>query len=162
MSLGVATLLPPSFPPLLLWCFWAVVSDANEPARDVKKGIIYSSSPTAEDITSPMTDALFLQRERSKIWHPNEWPAGVVSLMFMWQEGKGFISRFISVPSGGYWRVKPKGQPLRPPWAQTRMPGQPVLKCLAQLALDSSMRPLKTNGLRKSEDLFFCCYLVLF
>lgn len=67
VSLKVAT-----FPPLyfiaisLALPLWAVVSDANKLAGDVKRRIIYSPSPAAEDITSPVTDTLFLQEKKVK------------------------------------------------------------------------------------------------
>lgn len=133
---------------------WAVVSDANELAEDVEKGIIYSPSPATEDITSSMTDTFFLQRERSEIWHPNEWPAVEVHARCSCSET---ISRYVSVLSEGRWLMRPKSWPLGPSWAQTQLLCPPVLKSLIQPALRSSLRPSKMDWLRKWEGFFCCC-----
>lgn len=94
---------------------WAVVSDAEKLAEDVKKGIIYSLSLATEDITSSTTDTFFLQRKRSEIWHPNEWPVVEVHARCSWGEP---ISRYVSVLSEGRWLMRPKSWPLGPSWVQ--------------------------------------------
>ena len=111
VSLKVATFffLPTSLPPLLLCCLWAVVSDANKLAEDVRKEIIYSPSPAAEDSTSPKTDTLPTERKQQTL-ASNEWPAGVSSLMLTWWKVKGkvlVLDRFrCCLKDVGLWGTK--------------------------------------------------------